>query len=145
TDLSIIQSWYGKENFEQYKVGSFRILGKDSYQKALEKYFDVVTVESVDPITGQKLPVYVCHNMESRKIKPSGLDEAALLTTAEQLWSDAKTDAERSQALDLFRTLESSFATPLAKYRLGVAYLSGWGTSTDFDNAYAYLSDPSIE
>lgn len=59
-DESAITGWYGKENFEKYKVGSFRVLGEDDYLAALSKRFDVTRYAATDPITGQVTLVNMC-------------------------------------------------------------------------------------
>jgi hypothetical protein len=55
-----ITRWYGKENFDEYKIGSYRTLGENDYLAALEKRFTVVRYEAADPITEQIITVQVC-------------------------------------------------------------------------------------
>jgi len=55
-----ITRWYGKENFDAYKIGSYRTLGENDYLAALEKRFTVVRYEAADPITEQIITVQVC-------------------------------------------------------------------------------------
>lgn len=60
TNHDVITGWYGEENFEKYKVGSYRTLGKDSYRDLLRQFFEVESIENADPITGLTLPVFLC-------------------------------------------------------------------------------------
>jgi SAM-dependent methyltransferase len=60
SETSVIQGWYGQKNFEAYKVGSFRTLGRDDYEALLSRYFSVESAEATDPVTGARLPVFFC-------------------------------------------------------------------------------------
>ncbi len=59
TDLEKITSWYGKDNYEKYKVGSFRRLGEKGFVNVLTKYFDVQKYRERDPVTGTEMFVFV--------------------------------------------------------------------------------------
>jgi Methyltransferase domain len=60
SDPAIVTGWYGEEVFDEFNVGSFRTLGKEDYQAILARHFKVQCMEGADPITGVKLPVYLC-------------------------------------------------------------------------------------
>lgn len=62
TDETKLTSWYGKENFEKYKIGTFRTLGLD-WQDILAKYFKVSSYHAIDPITKKSLRVFISENV----------------------------------------------------------------------------------
>jgi SAM-dependent methyltransferase len=54
TDIDKIASWYGRELYEQFKIGHFRSFGDMDYVAKLSEYFTVKTFPSVDGPTGSK-------------------------------------------------------------------------------------------
>ena len=53
--------WYGKENFEKYKVGTFRRYGEVDFTAQLNRYFSIVRCfEKYDEITDSSCIWYVC-------------------------------------------------------------------------------------
>jgi ubiquinone/menaquinone biosynthesis C-methylase UbiE len=59
TDPKTITAYYGEENFNAYKVGSFRQLGLKGMRDRLSENFDVQVFTGIDPITGQSMPIFV--------------------------------------------------------------------------------------
>ena len=58
-DEERITSWYGKENYEKYKVGSFRQLGEKDWFERLAGFFNVQRLNARDPVTGLELPLMI--------------------------------------------------------------------------------------
>lgn len=58
-DEAVRIAWYGKDNYQKYRVGSYRTLGND-YVRALSDRFEVLSHEAIDPITGMVGLSYVC-------------------------------------------------------------------------------------
>jgi ubiquinone/menaquinone biosynthesis C-methylase UbiE len=59
TDQKTITAYYGEENFNSYKVGSFRQLGLKGMQDRLAQSFGVQVIAGADPVTGQSMPIFV--------------------------------------------------------------------------------------
>ena len=53
--------WYGKENYDKYKIGTFRHYGETDFTKQLSRYFsDVRCYEKYDIITDSSCKWYCC-------------------------------------------------------------------------------------
>lgn len=53
--------WYGRENYEKYKIGTFRHYGETDFTKQLQKYFsDVRCYEKYDEVTDSSCKWYCC-------------------------------------------------------------------------------------
>ena len=53
--------WYGKENYEKYKIGTFRYYGEVDFMELLLRYFsDVRCFEKYDEITDTSCKWYRC-------------------------------------------------------------------------------------
>ena len=60
-DQDEIIKWYGSDNYEQYKVGTFRMYGTDDFLKLLSSVFeDVKCYKLYDDITGKMERWYRC-------------------------------------------------------------------------------------
>lgn len=55
--------WYGRDALEKYRVGTYRVLGRDSYLSKLEERFTVDMQVVADPITGKEAAIYVCRKV----------------------------------------------------------------------------------
>lgn len=64
TDEGAKTAWYGQENFDRYRVGTYRSLGGEDYQRALEERFSVSKVEAQDPITGVAVTIMFCRKRQ---------------------------------------------------------------------------------
>jgi ubiquinone/menaquinone biosynthesis C-methylase UbiE len=95
TDPKVITGWYGQQNLEKYRVGSFRQLGDADYLAMLQKRFDVKSFTAHDPVTGQKNIVHLCRKRQSSTAdaaartfpplaaeKPAGIDLTCTLCGA---------------------------------------------------------------
>lgn len=71
-DESAQTAWYGKENFDRYRVGTYRTLGGDDYQRALEERFSVSMVEARDPITGVAVTIMLCRKRQQVTSESAG-------------------------------------------------------------------------
>ena len=76
-DVATITGWYGKEAYEQYKVGSYRILGED-YAETLRRRFLVSEYRGVDPITEQVCRIFVCRKAAGAQLL--SVDDLAVAT-----------------------------------------------------------------
>jgi ubiquinone/menaquinone biosynthesis C-methylase UbiE len=149
SDAETIKGWYGSEAFEKYKVGSFRSLGKESYNETLSKYFDVECLEGTDPITGMTLPVYICRkNSKMKSVEArdglASMGESALLEAAERLWLGTSESGNWEEAITLFERAWQEFASPMAAYRLGCAFYLERGVHKDLAKAHSFLIQPCI-
>lgn len=53
--------WYGKENYEKYRIGTFRYYGETDFMAQLRKYFsDVRCFEKYDEVTDSSCKWYQC-------------------------------------------------------------------------------------
>lgn len=53
--------WYGKENYEKYRIGTFRYYGEVDFTRQLRRYFsDVCCFEKYDAITDSSCKWYKC-------------------------------------------------------------------------------------
>jgi SAM-dependent methyltransferase len=145
TDIATITNWYGQETYNRYKVGSFRRLGDVGLLKALAAHgFLVKTFYGRDPITKSK---WVWHSAQkdagatATGVGETMFDTKAMSERAEKLWSANK----YAEALNLHRQALENGSDTVSTYRLGTAYLLGFGTPRDIEKAWEYLSKPSQE
>ena len=59
TDQKSITAHYGEDNFNNYKIGSFRQIGLQGMRERLAQSFDVQVIAGADPVTGQRMPIFV--------------------------------------------------------------------------------------
>jgi ubiquinone/menaquinone biosynthesis C-methylase UbiE len=145
-EIKQITSHYGRNAYDKFGIGSFRIFGKKDLNLVLSKFFEVNEVTGKDNFTNIEMTIFMSKkpndinkiNEIAEKSNDTSLSDEEIIAKAEKLWAKD----EHSSVLEAVSLLQQLFDKGKVKgtaYRLGTAYYLGKGVRRNLETAYQYF------